>query len=420
MLLMTFLLICSEYGTIFATKVTFFYIICGGYVALILLLCLESLLVGMIKPRDVLKIFAPSSLLQIFMLFYLGFTLISAFLSEYPTVWTGLERKEGFGTIAIYVLCFYFVARFIRAQKWMIYFFGAFVTIFGVISVIQFCGISFLYPKGMNYYDAYTKYSSAHIGTLGNVDFAAAFLALAIPIFLVYIVKAEEKQRFYLLVPLLLSLGVMLKIWVLSGIIGILAIFAVTIPPAFSFKRKGIIIYWSVFVFFMLIGLATIYFVRLDGGLFGELHNILHGNISESFGTGRLYIWHQVLSRIPDNLFFGTGPDTMLYANIEPFYRTDPVYGGIIALIESAHNEYLNILFHQGIFAFLSYVCAVMTVVIQFFKNASKSREVLILGAALIGYLVCAFFGISTLATAPFFWVCLGFFDKYSNKEKIK
>ena len=58
--------------------------------------------------------------------------------------------------------------------------------------------------------------------------------------------------------------------------------------------------------------LAALYCVDF-GGVFHELHSIMHGEISTTFGSGRIHIWEQVLSAVPEHLLFGTGPDTMLY-----------------------------------------------------------------------------------------------------------
>ena len=416
-LMAIFLLICPQYENLIAVKQTAFYVICGGFAGLILLLCIESIIIGELKLKDILQKLKPNSLLQIFMLTYLAFSLISTVFSKYREAWIGATRHEGFLTIAIYVLCFYFVAKFFKAQKWMMYAFGIAVTVTGIISIIQFSGCTFLYPEGYNYYDAYKEYSGAFTGTIGNVDFVAAFYSLCIPALCLYVIKASEKTKYLLLIPALLSVAVLLKIWVLLGIIGVMAATVLSLPFVFSLKKRGLVIYWSTLFALALGGVLMLYFIPL-GGVFGEIHNILRGNISESFGTGRIRIWSEVIRRAGENIWIGSGPDTMIYAKIEPFYRLDEVHGDLYALIDTAHNEYLNILYHQGIFATASYIGAAAMVVINFFKNASKNKGTLIFGGAVIGYLVSAFFGISTSYVTSFFWLCLGIFEYYFNKKE--
>ncbi len=419
-LMAVFLLVASNYQTITAIKTPLFYIICGGYTALCIVICFENVLIGEIKLKDTFKKLCPDSFVQLLMLCYAGLTLVSAILSEYPTVWLGNKRNDGFLTVLILVLCFYFVSKFAKPQKWMMYLFGAAVTVFCIISIVQLFGVSFLYPKGMNYYDAFKKYAGAYIGTIGNIDFVAAFFTLCIPAFSLYVIKAKEKQRFLMLIPIALSVGVLFKIWVLLGVIGVFVAAVCCFPFAINLKKRGHIIYWLSLVFSGLVGIALLYAFPFTSGMLGEIHSILHGDVSDTFGTGRLYIWAEVIKRVPDNILFGTGPDTMLYADIEPFKRVDQTYGNIVGLIDNAHNEYLNILFNQGIFATLCYVGAIGTAIVSFFKKAAKNKGVLIFGSAVIGYAVSAFFGVPSLSHTPFFWLCLGIFEHYCNKEDNK
>ena len=398
----------ADYNHLMKVNLTSFYVIGGGFVALMLLFFLESTAVGMIKPKELLRKLAPASLVQWFFLGYLLFSFVSASLSEYPDTWIGATRNEGFLTIVIYVLSFYFVAKFARPAKWMMYAFGAAVSVFCIISVLQLSGLPFLYPDGMNYYEMLEKEGAASIGTIGNIDFAAALLALIIPILAVYIVKAKEKHRFILLLPALLSVAVLLKIWVLLGLIGVAAAAIVVFPYVVGFKKRGRTVYFAFLPVLALAALAILYALPFQSGFLFELHSILHGQISDTFGSGRIRIWTDVISCIPDHLFFGAGPDTMLYAGFEPFQRYDEVEGWIVRYIDTAHNDYLNILYHQGIFALVTYLAAVIAFAVSFVRNACKTPEALLLGAGIIGYLAAMFFGISMPFTTVFFWLCLG------------
>ncbi len=417
-LLAVHLVLFADYNHLLQVNLISFYVISGGFVALMLLFSLESIAVGMMKPKELLQKLAPASLVQWFFLGYLIFSLVSALLSAYPDTWIGATRNEGFLTVAIYVLSFYFVAKFARPEKWMMYAFGAAVSIFCIISILQLAGLPILYPDGMNYYEALEKDGVASIGTIGNVDFAAALLALVIPTITVYIVKAKEKYRFLLLIPAVLSIVVLLKIWVLLGFIGVAAAAVVAFPYVLGFKKRAAAVYFAALPFLALAAVVILYAMPFKSGFFFELHSILHGQISENFGSGRIRIWQDVISRIPDHFFFGTGPDTMLYAGIEPFHRYDEVEGWIVRYIDTAHNDYLNILYHQGIFALLSYLGAVIAFGISFVRNACKNPGALILGAGIIGYLAAMLFGISMPFTTIFFWLCLGLYECFTSKDQ--
>jgi len=420
-LLAVFLLACSNYSFIQTTKSTLFYIICGGYVCLTLLLCIETVLIGIIPPKVLLQKIKPDSKVQILMLAYLLLSLISTVFSKYPSVWIGASRFEGFFTIAIYILSFYFVSKFAKIQRWMIYLFGIAVSLSCTVAVVQLAGSSFLYPAGVNFYDSYEKYTGSYIGTIGNVDFVAAFLGLSIPLFILYMIKAKDSRRGFLIIPAILSLAVLLKIKVLLGYVAILAAVAVAIPLIFNSKRRGCLVYFSVLVTLVLAVLAAVYVIPFENGFLYELHSILHGQLSDTFGSGRIRIWKEVLRRVPDNLLFGTGPDTMILAGIEPFRRVDEVYGEIVAHIDSAHNDYLNILFHQGLLAFTAYAGAVIAFAISFFKKAPHNVYACIFGVSIIAYLSAVFFGLSVLFVAPYFWLLLGFYESSAdgNQKKI-
>ncbi len=415
-LMAVYLLAVRGYEGIQGLKTPLFYLICGGYAGAVILICLESLLLGLTDPRTLLNKLKPTSPAQIMMLCYLAFTLVSTILSEHPTVWLGNLRNEGLLSIGIYVLSFYFLSKFVKPAKWMIYLFGGAVTVMCLLSIIQLLGSPLLYPAGMNYYDGYVKYAGAYVGTLGNVDFVATFLALCIPALALYITVTKDPHRFWLLIPLALCIAVLLGIWVLMGLVGVAAAIVLIPPFALHLKTRDRIIYFVFIGALAAVGVAVLYAVPFASGLPSELHNILHGNVSETFGSGRLHIWSEVLRRVPENLLFGAGPESLLYANIAPFTRVDETYGNIISFIDNAHNDYLNILYNQGLLAMLAYVGALGSMGISFFKKASISKGVLIAGGAIIGYAVSAFFGVSSVIHTPFFWLCLGIFEYYNNE----
>ena len=168
---------------------------------------------------------------------------------------------------------------------------------------------------------------------------------------------------------------------------------------------------WSLAGFFAL-ALAVLYCVDF-GGVFHELLSIMHGEISTTFGSGRIHIWEQVLSAVPEHFLFGTGPDTMLYGGLEAFTRYDEALGGtVVAQIDVAHNEYLNILYHQGIFAAMAYLGALVAAAKKWLRDSGRNALVAVLGTMLLCYSIQAFFGFSMIMTAPYFYLTLALFDK--------
>lgn len=246
------------------------------------------------------------------------------------------------------------------------------------------------------------------MGTIGNVDLVAAYFCLVIPLLWVALLRQQGWRRWLLLIPLAAALTVLLCMSVLAGLVGVFGggILALSVVlPAEARTRRHLAL-----TLLAAAGLALILLWTWDvgDGLLHEMHQLLHGRADGSFGSGRLYIWKEVLKRVPGQLGFGTGPDTMLLAQIEPFTRYDENLGAlIVGQIDVAHNEYLNLLYHQGIFALVAYLAALIWLAGQWIRRSRTDAAVAMLGAAALCYGVQAFFGFSMCMTAPFFWLTL-------------
>ena len=404
----------SGFAGITGEKYHLFLLLCGGYAAIMLLLLAENAIVSAkhIQLRATLK---NTGLTQRLIAVYLLLTWVSTLISPYfPQTIVGVSRYEGALTITIYCLCFFLVCAYGRISKPLIAAFAAAVTLFDLLCIVQLYGGNpfTLYPVGYGYADAGVAYSGAYLGTIGNVDLVAAFFCLAIPAFWAAMLRSRDWQRWLLSVPLALSLFVLVKMNVLAGFVGILAgaaVSAVVIVPMSARARRAAA--WSLAGFFAL-ALAVLYCVDF-GGVFHELHSIMHGEISTTFGSGRIHIWEQVLSAVPEHFLFGTGPDTMLYGGLEAFTRYDEALGGtIIGRIDVAHNEYLNILYHQGIFALAAYLGALAAAAKKWLRDGGRNALVAVLGTMLLCYSIQAFFGFSMIMTAPYFYLTLALFDK--------
>lgn len=142
-------------------------------------------------------------------------------------------------------------------------------------------------------------------------------------------------------------------------------------------KRKMIAAY---LVALMLAGCAAGAFIYVETslpGTAGELHEIMHGNIDDSFGTGRVYIYRNIMERVPSHLLLGTGPDTIGHMDIAPFQRYDAKRGVMVtARIDVAHNELLNVLACQGILAlgaYLAFALGVMAAALRGIVNCAAA-----------------------------------------------
>lgn len=340
----------------------------------------------------------------IFALLYLLITAISAVASQhFPETLLGYSRHEGLLTIGLYVLVFIFVSHNWKQADYFIPLVSAIMIFASFIVILQIIGYNALdlYPNGINYYEALEKYSGAFLSTVGNSDISSAFFSLMAP-FLCIISLERREHRPLTITAAALSL---ISVFLINVSAGILAMFAVAFILPFVMmpqKRQEIA---AILAIITIIAIALIYCLPLKGGMLFELQCILKGNIDPDFGSGRIHIWKEVVKKLQPLL--GTGPDTMLLEDIEPFRKI--VNGkSIIRRIDIAHNDYLNILFHQGAFALIAYLGLLISLFIKWIKNGRKNPYVTALGAGVFGYCVQTFFSFSACSSAVFFWIFLG------------
>jgi len=336
-------------------------------------------------------------------LLYLVLTVVSAVLSpHFPDTLLGSARCEGAVSTVAYVIVFLLLARHLHLQRWMIYVLGVSTALFCALCFMQLGGGNplGLYPGSYTYFDGNVKYSGEFLGTIGNVDLVAAFLCIVMPLMLVYLIRGTERSRFALIVPLAMSGAVLVMMDVSAGYVGLAA---GLICAAVIFFAKHRLRAAAVVALCLVICAAALYFTE-PGGILGEVHEIMHGNLSPTFGSGRVHIWSQVLERVPDRLLFGHGPDTMGATGLESFSRYDEAKGKMVyASIDIAHNEYLNILFHQGILALCAFLAMLVTLIVRAARHRNNTAVVMC-AAAILCWCVQAFFGFSLTITAPFFW----------------
>ena len=130
------------------------------------------------------------------------------------------------------------------------------------------------------------------------------------------------------------------------------------------------------------------------------------------FGTGRVYIWKEVLKKSKDHLLFGVGVDN-LYNSFNP-KLVDPISG---YAVDKAHNDYLQKLLCEGVFSFLCYIALLFLIVWDNFKCKDKIRNILFLG--FFAYIVQIFFSISVIRISPIYWIVLGLLiDEDISKNK--
>lgn len=166
-----------------------------------------------------------------------------------------------------------------------------------------------------------------------------------------------------------------------------------------------------------ILSVIALYLLPFQTGTIGEIHEILNGNLDGSFGSSRIIVWQEVAKLIPEHLWFGGGPGTLSL-------RTDYIFSRYIedinftatSQIDTAHNDYLNILVNTGLISLLTYISFLVSVVYEAIKH-NKSNGIMILLLSALTYLAQIFFSFTTCTVTTVFWVILGILIATARKE---
>lgn len=219
------------------------------------------------------------------------------------------------------------------------------------------------------------------------------------------------KRIIYLVITLLFIYGLLLTN-ALSSVVGL--IFVLIVLFVYCLKNKKKILYLVVITLLVILSLfmnnnnSTKILKDLEK-TFNQTSSIIKGNIDDSYGTNRIYIWKNTIRIIPKNIIHGVGIDNFYYA----FDGKPLVKVGKNTKYDKAHNEYLQILITEGIFSLLSYLGFYFLIIINVFKH--KNIYMLL---PVIGYLVQAFFNISVIEVAPLFYISCGLLYERKSVEK--
>lgn len=178
-----------------------------------------------------------------------------------------------------------------------------------------------------------------------------------------------------------------------------------------SGKLKKHFIGWSLIIAVSLI--VLVYFALftniLQSGLQETINDISGKYDFENFGSRRGYIWKFGLEALPDNWLLGVGIDNYAYV----FY-SNPKWSSDMYLAAKAHNEYLDVLVTQGVFAAVNYLSMLIYAVTVGVKtviktdNYEKRYMTWILLGMFAGYSAQALVNNSIVNIAPYFWIVVG------------
>ena len=150
---------------------------------------------------------------------------------------------------------------------------------------------------------------------------------------------------------------------------------------------------------------AVIFLYHYSGEhrLLVEISQMLHGELSDSAGSGRGIVWKNCITLIRETPVIGSGPGTFA-ARHEPYNTTQ--------YFDFAHNDFLQIGVCQGLVGLVLYVAFLVSLAARALRVAPRCPQIVIFGGAAVGYLVYSFFVFSIGIVSPLFWVLAGIMDK--------
>ena len=417
-----------------------------------------------LREKSRVKITVP----QVMLFAYVLWGVISAIASPYSRLFIGQSRYEGVLSMLMYALAFMLLSFWGEYTDTYISGLGVMGTIMGFIAMVQSFGSTILYPGTYNYWN------SEFLTTIGHQDCVAGMICILIPSLLCgYVILDGNQRRSFLpalffmtytavfsdvdtakigfLIVLLMLPTLVESRWRLRRLlIGLVPVF-LGFALSFTWRRNrsfapgaaallfllgavalGILAWYMerhertwklkpstirrvgylIMLALLIVGLIVVYGYSGSNQLIREASELLHGELSDHAGSLRGYIWKSTLKLIAQNPILGGGPGCF----ISLFYPYDAGYQALMnsseILVDFPHNDFLSVAACTGLVGFGLYLGFLISLAIRCLRRAVACPVLLILLAAMAGYLVYSFFVFSIAIVSPLFWVLAGVADK--------
>jgi len=396
------------------------------------------------------------------------FTILSSLMSDfrYISIWGFYDRTEGLITYMAYMAVFLaaysidFSRINLKPFKW-----GLIVStvILSFIGIGQFYGHNFLetnlaymlsIPSEMqaNLPTLTFRFKDIAYATLFNPNYVGSFTAIAVPFFLgLFLFEKEKNRKIAYFALSALSFAFMIASGSRAGLVGVFAAAALLVAINIKNFARDWKRYASMIAVFFVI--AFVFNFQNPARVFGKINSlfsdagkvieqekeaitgsakddgetsgsegeevkpseekgIVYGEGFTTLGSGRGYIWYKTLGMMKDTIVIGNGPDTY----VMKFPHADSFKENFNKIADKPHNIYLQIGVNQGLIALMAFLFLNSYAFWKFLKQTDFNFEkrldqiLLMLDAALLGYLTTSLFNDSVVSVAPLYWAMLGIF----------
>jgi O-antigen ligase len=367
---------------------------------------------GRLASRDFLR----NNTILVFATLFLLIHALSTVVSQSPTtaVFGVSGRRNGFLTYLAFFLLFLMARRFANKESLNGFFFalscvGAFEAMYMLIQKIG------LDPAPWSF-----VYANTMIGTLGNPDFASAFVALSTPAtgYLIYLNIRDKKKVAMFFGLFLTQITALLVSKVYQGPMALAIAGFVACASLVWFTKKGLQ--------YRLVVVSTV----LLSGLVAILGVLGKGPLASIFAKRSFQVridayWDTAAEMGLRHLFFGVGPEQFA-DQFNRFYSLEnrKVFGSLVT--DNAHNYFLQFFAEIGIFGAFFFLLLSLTTFAKAFRNlshANKSDLALKIAviATLTVYFAQALISIEHIAINVWFWILLGLLSgKTISAESIQ
>lgn len=265
--------------------------------------------------------------------------------------------------------------------------------------------------------------------SLGQPNYLASFLLLAIPLSVYLIFDAKKfLQKFFIFLLLFFQISALFFSGSRGGFLGFVFIcfvfvlfFAIPVSRFLKIRqtfcsvpKKFIFIFLLVFI---MIFLGIFNFSGMSDR-FAEMKDIKSGS-----SALRLEYWKYGLEAVKKSPLFGYGLDAQRNA-LAPHYKKEwAIHSSVNTVPHRAHNLFLDILLTTGLFGLIGYVVLLYLFFSEAIKIWKKNKEFSFLSLCLLvgvsGYLVSLFVNFAVVATQVYFWLFMALILVIANYEKI-
>lgn len=199
-------------------------------------------------------------------------------------------------------------------------------------------------------------------------------------------------------------------------IVGIFMLLAyILYKNEYAIEKKIIIkrMYIAMIIGILLMTLG-LYFINFNSGTLYEVHELLHGNFDDQFGTYRIFLWKRAFKLLNKNWLIGSGPDTFAVRFMDQY--TDDVKNiGELSINDTAGNVYITMLINIGGVGLLSYLIFMFIQLKEGIKRKNSCSIILLI--AIVCFWIQDFFNLWVVIVTPIFWALMALHQLAISQE---